>query len=41
MVDIKAAFPEQFSGETGDANRCLMAMKAYFTLHMDKFPNEA
>ena len=41
IVDIKAALPEEFSGETGDANRWLMAMEAYFILHVDKFPDEA
>ena len=40
MVDIKATLPKEFSIETGDANRWLMAMKAYFTLHVDKFPDE-
>ena len=41
MVDIKAVLPEEFSGETGDVNRQLMAMEAYFMLHADKLPNEA
>ena len=40
MIDIKAALLEEFSGETGDANRWLMAMEAYFTLYANKFPNE-
>ena len=40
MVDIKAALLEEFSIETGDANKWFMAMKAYFTLHVDKFPDE-
>ena len=38
-MEIKAALPEEFSGETGDANRWLMAMEAYFTLHEDKYPD--
>ena len=41
MVDIKATLSEEFSKETRDANRWLMAMGVYFTLHMDKFPDEA
>ena len=40
-MEIKAALPEEFSGETGDANRWLMAMEAYFILHEDKYPNVA
>ena len=40
-MEIKAALPEEFSGETGDANRWLMAMEAYFTLHEKKYPNTA
>ena len=38
-MEIKAAFPEEFSRETGDANRWLVAMEAYFTLHEDKYPD--
>ena len=40
-MEIKTALPEEFSRETGDANRWLMAMEAYFTLHEDKYPNAA
>ena len=40
-MKIKAALHEEFSGETGDANRWLMAMEAYFILHEDKYPNSA
>ena len=40
-MEIKAALLEEFSGETRDANRWLMAMEAYFTLHEDKYPNSA
>ena len=40
-MEIKAALPEEFSGETGDPNRWLMAMEAYFTLHEDKYPDSA
>ena len=40
MVDIIATLPEEFNRETGDANRWLMAMEVYFTLHADKFPNK-
>ena len=40
-MEIKAALPEEFSRETGDANRWFMAMEAYFTLHEDKYPNSA
>ena len=39
-MKIKAALPEEFSEETRDANRWLMVMKAYFTLHVDKYANE-
>ena len=39
-MEIKTALPEEFSGETADANRWLMAMKAYFTLHTNKYLNE-
>ena len=38
---VTAALPEEFSGETRDAKRWLMAMEAYFTLHEDKYPNIA
>ena len=41
IVDIKATLPEEFNGEIGDANRWLMAIKTYFILHVDKFPNKA
>ena len=34
-MEIKAALPEEFSRETRDANRWLMAMEAYFILHED------
>ena len=40
-MEIKAALPEEFSGETRDANRWPMAMEAYFTLHEDKYSNAA
>ena len=40
-MKIKAVLPEEFSGETGDANRWLMAMEAYFTLHKKKYPDAA
>ena len=40
-MEIKAALPEEFSGETGDANRWLIAMEAYFTLHEDKYSSSA
>ena len=40
-MEIKGALPEEFSGETRDINSWLMAMKAYFTLHEDKYPNVA
>ena len=40
-MEIKAALPEEFSRETGDANRWLMAMEAYFTLHKDRYPDAA
>ena len=40
-MEIKAALPKEFSGETRDANRWLMAMEAYFTLHEDKYPSLA
>ena len=40
-MEIKAALPEEFSGETRDANRWLMAIEAYFTLHEDKYSNSA
>ena len=40
-MEIKAALPEEFSRETRDANRWLMAMEAYFTLHEDKYPDSA
>ena len=40
-MEIKAALPEEFSGETGGANRWLMAIKAYFILQKDKYPNAA
>ena len=40
-MEIKAALPEEFSRETRDANRWLMAMEAYFILHEDKYPNSA
>ena len=40
-MEIKAALPEEFSRETRDANRWLMAMEAYFTLHKDKYPDAA
>ena len=40
-MEIKAALPEEFSREIRDANRWLMAMKAYFTLHEDKYPDSA
>ena len=40
-MKIKAAHPEEFSRETGDANRWLMALEAYFTLHEDKYSNLA
>ena len=39
--EIKAALSKEFSKETGDANRWLMAMKAYLTLHEDKYSNTA
>ena len=40
-MEIKAALPKEFSGETRDANRWLMAMEANFTLHEDKYPDAA
>ena len=40
-MEMKAALPEEFSSGTRDANRWLMAMKAYFTLHEEKYPNSA
>ena len=40
-MEIKAALSEEFSGETKDANRWLMAMEAYFILHEDKYPGSA
>ena len=40
-MEIKGALPEEFSGETGDANRWLMAMEAYFILHKDQYPDAA
>ena len=40
-MEIKAALPEEFSGKTRDANRWLIAMEAYFTLHEDKYPDVA
>ena len=40
-MEIKAALPEEFSGETRDANKWLMAIEAYFTLHEDKYSNSA
>ena len=40
-MEIKAALLEEFSGETRDANRWLMAMEAYFTLHENKYPDAA
>ena len=40
-MEIKAALLEEFSKEIGDANRWLMAMEIYFTLHEDKYPNSA
>ena len=40
-MKIKAALPKEFSGETRDANRWLMAMEAYFTLHENKYPDSA
>ena len=40
-MEIKAALPKEFSRETEDANRWLMAMEAHFTLHKDKYPNSA
>ena len=39
-MEIKATLLEEFSRETGGANRWLMAMKAYFILYADKHPNE-
>ena len=40
-MEIKAVLPEEFSGETRDANRWLMAMEVYFTLHEDEYPDSA
>ena len=40
-MEIKAALPKEFSRETGDANRWLMVMEAYFTLHENKYPDSA
>ena len=40
-MEIKAALPEEFSRETGDANKWLMAMEAYFTLYKDKYLDTA
>ena len=40
-MEIKAALPKEFSRETRDANRWLMAMEAYFSLHEDKYSNTA
>ena len=40
-MKIKAALPEEFSEETKDINRWLMAMGTYFILHEDKYPNAA
>ena len=40
-MEIKAALPKEFSRETRDANRWLMAMEAYFTFHEDKYPDSA
>src|SRR6266568_8658937 len=39
--EIKAALPEEFSGEPADANRWLLAMGGYFALHKDKYSEEA
>ena len=36
-MEIKTALPEEFSGETADANRWLTAMKAFFALHTNKY----
>ena len=40
-MEIKAALPKEFSGETRDANKWLMAMEVYFTLYEDKYPDVA
>ena len=40
-MEIKAALPKEFSGETRDANRWLMAMEVYFTLYEDKYSDVA
>ena len=39
--EIKAAFPEKFSGEPKDAYRWMLAMEGYFKLHKNKYSDEA